>query len=278
MKSLVTLSAVLFVYGIGIAQADDSLRARLERAASASGADYIAARNQLVAAESNAVAELAAVSTNTQETWQVRLMAGIIAERINKGAEINDLVRFDWTKDPEYNREWEKYACGPVMQLSPLVSKRAKAKGFWWHYLEVVWKDTNEHSKTPRMPADDWRSAYCGACRGSPVYGMLLKVTEDRIRRDIGFRKWETRGDLTFLENSKTNTVLPFLLEILPRIPVTDERNRIDNILRWADTLAQPQDVSLIEESFKARHEKVPPELRSRLNALRDRASQIQAQ
>jgi len=275
MKTCLTLSAVLFAYGIGIAQADDSFRARLERAASASGAEYIAARNQLVATESNAVAELAAISTNTQETWQIRLMAGIVAERLKRGAAINDLVGCDWTKDPEYNREWEKYACGPVMQLSPLVTKRCKENGLWWYYMEVVWKEIREYSKTPRMNDDDWRSAYTAACRGSPVYELILKVTEERIRRDIDFRKWETRGALAFLQNSKTNTVLPFLLEILPHIPVADERNRPERAIKWINTLAAPQDVPMIEDFYKKRGEQVPEAVIPKLKALKERAAAL---
>lgn len=272
MKLYWTLGLVGLMAGTALAETDRSLRGLLENAARATGTNYIAIRSQLVVAGSRAVPELTAISSSTQESWQVCLVAGTVVERIQRTAEIDALINYDWRQDRAYNRDWERSHAGPVLHLAPLVAKRCREKALWWHYMEMLWKETEEHSLKPRMDEDDWRSAYRSACRGSPVYGLMLKVVEDRVRQDIGFSRWETRGDLDYLTNSKTNAVLPFLLEILPRVPVTDERNRIDNVLKWADTLAQPQDVPLIEASFKARHEEVPPELRSRLNALRERA------
>lgn len=269
--SLVTIGLVFCCAQIGFGQTNASLRPLLDQAASATGAEYIVVRNRLVAEGSNAVSELTAISTNNGERWQIRLVAGIVDERIQKGEAINALINRDWTREPEYDVKWERYRSGPVTQLTPLIIKRCKELGLWWHYMEVVWKETGEHSKKVHMREDYWRGAYRGACHNSPLQFFVLEVCKDRIRRDLGFRGMETYDNLGVLTHSKTNTVLPFLLEILPHIPVADERDRIDNVLKWTDTLAQPQDVPLIEESFRGRKQEVPEKLRARLNALRER-------
>lgn len=264
-------SAIVVMAGSGIAQgSDDFLKARLERAASMTGTDYLVARKELVATESNAVVTLTAISTNVLESWQIRLMAGIVAERISKGTEIDEFVQYNWRQDPRYGSDWDKYHGGPVKQLMPLVIERCIEKGLWWHYMEVVWKETREHSMRPRIREDYWRGTYEMACRRSSVYGLILKVAEDRIRRDINFRNWETRGDLAFLENSRTNTVLPFLLEIADSVPVADTRDRPVRITKWITTLATTEDVPMIEEFYKKRGEQVPASVAPRLKELNE--------
>lgn len=183
------------------------------------------ARKELVSDGSNDVSVLTAISTNRSERWQIRLVAGIAAERILKGAEIDALVNREWQKEPGYNKEWIEFREGPVIGLTPLIIKRCKEMGLWWHYMEVVWKETGEHSKKVHMREDYWRGAYRGACYNSPLHFFMLEVCKDRIRRDLGFRGMETYDNLGVLTHSKTNTVLPFLLEILPHIPVVDERS-----------------------------------------------------
>lgn len=262
----------LLVAETGLGQTNASLRQLLERTATATGVDYIAARNQLIATERNAVAELTAISTNVLESWQIRLMAGIVAERITRGSEINEFAKYNWRRDPRYGSDWDMYHGGPVEKLMPLVTEKCKEKGLWWYYIELTWKKTGEHSSKPRIREDYWRGAYETACKGSPVYALMLEVAKHRIRLDIDFRNWETRDYLAYLEGSKTNTVLPFLLEILPHIPVADERNRPERAIRWIDTLAGSEDVPVVEEFYQKRGEQVPDALRPRLKALKERA------
>jgi hypothetical protein len=228
----------------------------------------------LVLASSNALPELTAISKNEAEPWQMRAVAGIVAERIQRGPELGALITCDWRKDPEYSADWEVSRAGPSLFLAPLVTKRCSQKALWWYCMEMVWKETEEHSGKALMREEFWRGACRSACRQSPVYDLILKVTEDRIRKDSGFRRWETRGDLEFLEKSQTNSVLPFLMEILPCVPVTDERNREWYVREWLGTLAQPQDAALVEEYYQKTGATVPELLRPQLQSLKDRLGQ----
>lgn len=145
--SLATIGLVFCCAQIGFAQTNALLCPFLERAVTATGAEYIVARKQLVSDGSNDVSALMAISTNSAERWQVRLVAGIAAERILKGAEIDALINREWQKEPSYNKEWNEFREGPVVGLKPLIIRRCKELGLWWHYMEVVWKETGEHSK-----------------------------------------------------------------------------------------------------------------------------------
>ena len=169
MKRYWTFGAVVVLMAqAGFGDPEDSVRTLLERAAAATGTNYVTARNQLVMAGSNAVPELAAISSNAAEPWQIRLVAGVVAERIMRRDDITALINYDWRKDPDYDVNWEVNREGPMLHLAPLVTKRCRARGLWWHYAELAWKETGEHAPKPRMRETSWRGAYTSACRWSP--------------------------------------------------------------------------------------------------------------
>ena len=260
------LGILLVLAQATVGETPDRMRHQLQQATSATGADYFAARSNLVALGSNAVPQFSEISANSNESWQVRLMAGIIAERIQRGAEITALIEKDWRDDPEYNPDWDKYHGGPASELWPLVVKRFRVKALWWYYVELTWKDTEEHPATVQVSEDCWRGWGSAACEGSPVYNLLVEVLAERIRGDIGFKKYERWGEFNFLIQSKTNTALPFLLEIIPLVPLNNRDGAFYKVLK---NMAQPTDVPLIEKHFHDKGQEIPVMLREPLNALK---------
>ena len=248
----------------------DQLRNQLEAAVSATGTVYIVARNELVNLGSNAVPELAAISANTNEDWHLRLMAGIVVERIERGSEITALAQKNWRADPEYNTNWDRICGGPGAGLAPLVTKRCHEMALWWHYVELTWKETREHSMGDIMEEDIWRAVYRTACEQSPVYGLLVKVLEERIRSDIGFNNQERKAEFYFLRKSTNNTSLPFLLEMIPQVPWTDDQ-RQSMMFEILKNMAQPEDVPLIEQHFRDKGQAVPELFREPLQILKER-------
>ncbi len=115
MKRYWTLAVLLIFAQIGRGEMEGKIRKQLEDAAAAKGTLYTTSRNALVNLGSNAIPRLVEISANTNEPWQVRLMAGIVVERMQRGTEIAALVLRTWRDDPEYNAEWNKDRQGPVL-------------------------------------------------------------------------------------------------------------------------------------------------------------------
>ena len=238
----------------------------LAKVAAANGSTYIAGRDQLVNRGSNSVAQLQEWAANTNEPWKVRLMAGIVAERIQHGPELVEIIGRDWTKDPEYKREWEKARPGPVVKFAPLVTRRFREQGLYWYYTELSWKETNEHSMKPLMDETTWRGCGCLASTNAPVFPLLVEVLAERIRNDIGFKKYERWGEYEFLLESTTNTPLPHLLDIIPNAPLNNRNSAYRRLAKQA----QPEDVPMIEKHFKDKGQEVPEAMRESLNDLKE--------
>ena len=140
------------------------LQPRLAAAAGAQGQAYVELRDRLVSTVSTNV--LFAAVDDTRLAWRERLVARIVLERMLRGADIQALRNYDWTKDPEFNPDWNKFILGFAYQMEPLADPRLDAAGLWYYYLEINWKDTQE------MPNENmWRLAevwpYYSLCAAS---------------------------------------------------------------------------------------------------------------
>jgi len=269
MKVLM-LGILLLLAQVTVGETPDRIRQQLQQATTATGADYFAARSNLVAFGSNSVPQLWEISANSKESWQVRLLAGIIAERIQRGAEITALTEKQWEDDPEYNKDWERRHSGALLPMTPLAVKRYKEARLWFYYMEIVWKETKEHSQAFRKWEPDWRRISWQACEGSPVFELLVRVLDERIRNDIGLKKVESASECEFLRDSKTNTALPFLLELVPLLPGNDSQKESE-FYKILKNMAQPADVPSIEKHFKDKGQEIPRMLTRPLNALKRR-------
>jgi hypothetical protein len=262
MGIFVVLSQVLFV------EAQTDIRKDLAQTAAATGTVYISGRNALVGFGSNAIPQLTTISMDPHETWQVRLMAGIVAERIQRANDIDALVQKNWRDDPEYDKGWDLYHGGPGRGLSSLVLKRYKELTLWWYFVEQVWKETGEHSKKPRMAEDSWRGIARTACKGSPVYNLIIPVVAERIQNDIGFKKYERWGEFKFLMECGTNTILPQVLEIIEKAPLNNRNQAWRTV---ASDIAQPEDTPMIDKHFKDKGQEIPEALVEPLKDLKER-------
>ncbi len=269
-----TLAMLLIFAQIGRGETAEQVHKQLEDAAAAKGTLYTTSRNALVNLGSNAVPRLVEISANANEPWQVRLMAGIVAERIQRPAEIASLTQTNWHEDPEYNTDWDRNREGPVLGLAPLVTKRYREKTLWWSYMELIWKETGEHSHNPKMHEWAWRGIARQACENCSTYDLLVKVLEERIRADVEFKNRERWGEFEFLLNSKTNTPLPFLLEIIPLAPV---KNPEVTLRKAIQNMAQPEDASLIEKHYTDKGQDIPAMLREPLRHLKERQNRSAA-
>ena len=179
-----TLSILLMLCAC-CAWADEvlELQPRLAEAAGAQGQAYVELRDRLVSTVSTNA--LFAAVDDTRLAWRERLVARIVLERILRGADIQALRNYDWTKDPEFNPDWNKFILGFAYQMGPLADPRLDAAGLWYYYLEINWKDTQE------MPNENmWRLAevwpYYSLCAASraPEGACRHRVMMDRLAAD----------------------------------------------------------------------------------------------
>lgn len=265
------VSRCVWLLSVSLLSADglaDGVHSRLEEAVKTAGTNYILHRDQLVAGGTDAMAELTVISTDTSRTWQVRLMASIVVERIRRGEEVTEIAGKNWREDPEYKREWEQYREGPVRGLSTLVLKRYRERELWAYYIEQIWKETGEHSRTG-MNEWSWRGVARNAVKESPLLPLLLQVLAERVSSDIQFSSYERWGEFNVLLESATNTVLPQLLKIIQNAPLN---NRNAAWRKMANTVAQPEDAPLIEKYFRDKEQEVPEALVEPLKELEERA------
>lgn len=269
MTRLLAATVVVFATcKVGTAMSGDVMK-RLSDATTATGQVYIAMRNELVRSCTNVVPELAKVSMDTNAPWRVRLMAGIVAERVQRGAEIDELVGKDWRTDPEYKREWTMENGGPGLSLANLVSQRLREEQLWWHSIETIWKETGEHSFVPRMREDFWRAAYRGGCREAPVFDVLVEVLAERVASGLG-----TGGEWEFLMQSTNNLALPHVLHTLLKTPENNEVSLGFTLQKVIDRMAKPEDVPVIEKQFKDKGREMPLIVRDSLQKLKDKAKE----
>ncbi len=103
-------------------------------------AAYRAARDAIVAEGRSALPVLESMLRNEQAPWDVRLAAGVCAERIEKGGAIDALDAYDWFKDPDYDASWGITATGYPSELVPLIQRRLSEAGLWYHYVAHYWR------------------------------------------------------------------------------------------------------------------------------------------
>ena len=183
MKSI-TLSIPLMLCAC-CAWADEALelQPKLAETAGAQGQAYVELRDRLVStASTNAL--LAAVD-DTRLAWRERLVARIVLERILRGADIQALRNYDWTKDPEFNPDWNKFILGFAYQMGPLADPRLDAAGLWYYYLEINWKDTQEMpNENMWRLAEVWASCLLRAAGRAPEGAYRHRVMMDRLADD----------------------------------------------------------------------------------------------
>ncbi len=140
------LFAILLAGHAATAGTDASLR----RMGEAVGKEYVTARDGIVSEGRSSLPQLHTFLTDEAKPWQLRLAAGICAERIEKGDAIDQLDGYNWFDDADYDAAWPITAAGYPAQLPALIHQRLVAAGFWYYYLEALWKaPENAQARVP---------------------------------------------------------------------------------------------------------------------------------
>lgn len=136
----------------------------LEEMATQTRDAYVGRRSKIVSEGTAALPQLDVWLANEAMDWRLRVCAGVCAERIRYGALIDALGSKCWEEDPLYDRSWRVTATGYPDELPALVALRLQEAGFWYHYIEVLWK---------RIPPDGTRLA-----QSTVLYGEVARMAE----------------------------------------------------------------------------------------------------
>lgn len=144
-----------------MAYSENNLVDQVGRISRLRGDAYVAERDRLIQElEPEHLHKLRAMRDDPQKEWNLRVQAGILVERHERGADFVELIETDWLEDPEYDQDWMKSKVGPLDGAFDLRMRRYREAGFWYHYLEHIWKDIT----TPGMQRRIYRREEADFC------------------------------------------------------------------------------------------------------------------
>ena len=168
----------------------------LAQAAQSQGKKYLEARTELLRLDEKAVLLLREAAEDSKLSWQQRLVARIVVERITRGEEL-DAVRFHhWTSYPPYQQRWQPVV-GPSGNMAPFVVPKLREAALWYYYIELTWKNTEEfgiawgdkkyQKGDVRFSHECWPRWCRQALEGQPEEIYLWMAIADRIEKEEGF-------------------------------------------------------------------------------------------
>jgi hypothetical protein len=198
----------------------------LATAAGATGQPYLEARQAILDLGTNALPLLARAATDPALTWQQRLAARICYERIARGADIEALRRYDWRADPQYDPKWEAPVVGVRCCLGKIAVPTFAARGLWYYYIELAWKDTKECGlpSDPSVPFDvrinndgqhlsAWPAWCMAAVHGQPERHYLVQALIERLSLDVSLSEPSDADLYRYLLDNKETDAVPVLVE-----------------------------------------------------------------
>jgi hypothetical protein len=200
----------------------------LKNASVAEGKEYLNQRDDIIKKVSigkvgeELLIELKDAATDESLSWQTRLMANICVERVEKSAELNELINYKWRTHPEYKKDWDHLHGGPLADLAPIIVREFKKKKMWFYYLEKIWKETDEYHdySIVNNKLSLWRIFCRRALVDSPESYYLFRILEDKIRKDPRMGKYDTKRYYTCLIKYSDQTSIHFLLDALNKYHV----------------------------------------------------------
>ena len=264
----------------------------LAQAAQSQGKKYLEARTELLRLDEKAVLLLREAAEDSKLSWQQRLVARIVVERITRGEEL-DAVRFHhWTSYPPYQQRWQPVV-GPSGNMAPFVVPKLREAALWYYYIELTWKNTEEfgiawgdkkyQKGDVRFSHECWPRWCRQALEGQPEEIYLWMAIADRIEKEEGFLESYDNRELfsALVRRHGCGMAIPILLQRWdeyvrkefpdPRPDPHDRRMTHRNFLTRVISLAQPEHVALVER-FIAEREEIFGELRPLLEEVRQRA------
>ena len=190
--------SIFFFIEWTVARSDDSVRESLCLLNDLFNEDYQKARNEIVESGTSVLPELVHLRDYDPD-WKVRLYAGICAERIDRGDEIDSLIRHRWDDDPETAEMFARARLYLKPMLPPGGSepfrRKLEKEGLWFLYLESYAEKTNEQ---------DWFHVFMGS--SALWFPRILQnqlrllaghIAEENVKRNfnnglLGGPAWQT--------------------------------------------------------------------------------------
>ncbi len=207
MKLLIFLTSLMPFSAMAIRY--DTLTTLLANAAMAQSNAYIKVRTTIVDFGTNAIPSLAQAVVDKDLSWQQRLTARICYEHIERGDEIEELLRYNWREHPDFNLDWERSMAGPGLKMSELVISRMLELGLWYYYIETTWKQTEEWPLVRIRRIYEYWNPWCRAVlKGQPEEVYLWLSIEDRLDRDVAMEAYDSKTLYAYVrKNKQTNSV-----------------------------------------------------------------------
>jgi hypothetical protein len=219
----------------------EKLDQMLATAAAAQSNAYIEARQSVLDLGANALPTLSAAAADPKLTWQQQLVARICYERISRAKDIENLRRYEWGKDPNYNPEWEKNIMGPAFKMGKIVVPKFMETGLWYYYVELNWKYTKEYSLSFAASSslrDAWADWAIKALLQQPERYCLVQGLIERLTNDTLLSQRENLNYYRFLLAKKESDAMPLLVKrsdafVKRTRPSTLSPLEIQKAIRW---------------------------------------------
>ena len=102
---------------------------------------------------------------------------------------------------------------GPGGRMTELAVTYFTTVAFWYYYIEVNWKTTDELAKSPLYMINDYWSRWCRmALCGQPEHEYLIQVMIERVNNDPSLEKRETVSIYKELVKQNEAIAIPALL------------------------------------------------------------------
>jgi hypothetical protein len=271
------------------AESGTDLSERLRGAADFTAREYQEERDALVKQGPEILPRLYPLATDPATDWKIQLMARIVYERIQRGKEIEAVLRHDWLSYPPYAKpavpaiRIERDENGnertisippppghviiPMTGASSLMGKDVRKvlqeAGLWYWYVEQVWKKTNEGP--PAMAFDskfmDRWTAWCAeVVKEQPEKIWWARALADRLNVS-DFQDWRDIKLFNELMTSGESEAVPFLVRRFDDYFRADTKGREANPGSWSRSYpsrfnrflpsATSQHASLLENAIR---------------------------
>jgi len=263
---------------------------------------YLEAREKLERMGEEVHGILREMAEDSKLSWQQRLVARIVVERMERGEEIRALQFHNWGQYPEFRGEpdeWKKEkvpGSARVSRMGPVVVRRMKEIGVWYYYIEQNWKTMRTKRECGytwfASPKDPWPRWCRQALEGQPEEIYLWMAIADAVQKDEHFLKfYEGRRLFWEVIRKKIGQTVPALVAgwdrflafehedypgAQPGILELNRKRRSEahpGFLRAILDFAESEHVDILER-FIEQHESELGKYRSELEGVRKRTPQ----
>lgn len=186
----------------------------LDTAATNQSESYILARNAITNEGTKIITLLTQAGSDSNLSWQQRLVARICCEQIARSSEVDALRHCDWRKLPGYNVQWEKSMLGPGFKMTAIAVPHLASAGLWYYYIEMSWKLNIERDKTSFKDSNKYIPWWGRmALAGQPEQQYLHKAMFERLEKDALLKNYDAIALYQELLRNSDVAAVPVLIE-----------------------------------------------------------------